>query len=67
MKHKKQTYTEITKMDTVVKLLGDDNVIFYIKKGVDNYVPCSKRDVIESEHKNLVYLIRQSKLFYTLT
>ena len=58
-------YIEITKLDTLVKMLADEHSIIYIKKGVHNYVPCSKRDIISNEHKQLVYLIRQSKLYYS--
>lgn len=64
---KKDKYTEITKLDTLVKLLGDGDVMFYIKMGWDDYMPVTAKSIIHNEHKYLVYLIRQSRLFYTLT
>jgi hypothetical protein len=62
---KKNIYIEITKLDKLVSLLGDDNVLFYIKKGYDDYMPCSAHKLINEEHKYIVSLIRQSKLFYS--
>ena len=62
---KKNTYIEITKLDTLVSLLGDDEVLFYIKKGYDDYMPCTAKKLINEEHKYIVHLIRQSKLFYS--
>jgi hypothetical protein len=64
---KKNTYIEITKLDKLVSLLGDDDVLFYIKKGYDDYMPCSAHKLINEEHKYIVHLIRQSKLYYTHT
>jgi len=62
---KKNTYIEITKLDKLVSLLGDDNVLFYIKKGYDDYMPCTAKKLINEEHKYIVSLIRQSKLYYS--
>jgi hypothetical protein len=64
---KKNTYIEITKLDKLVSLLSNDEVMFYIKKGYDDYMPCSAHKLINEEHKYIVHLIRQSKLYYTHT
>ena len=61
----KNTYIEITKLDTLVHLLVDDKVMFYIKKGYDDYMPCSAHKLINEEHKYIVSLIRQSNLYYS--
>ena len=59
-------YTEITKLDTLVSLLGDDRVIFYIKMGWNDYMPLTAQQIVTNDRKYLVHLMRQSKLFYTL-
>jgi hypothetical protein len=61
------TYIEITKLDTLVHLLVDDKVMFYIKKGWNDYMPCTANKLINEEHKYIVHLIRQSKLYYCYT
>ena len=62
---KKNTYIEITKLDKLISLLVDDEVMFYIKKGYDDYMVISHSKLINEEHKYIVSLIRQSKLFYS--
>ena len=62
---KKNTYIEITKLDKLISLLGDDEVMFYIKKGYDDYMVISHSKLINEEHKYIVSLIRQSKLYYS--
>ena len=62
---KKNTYIEITKLNTLVNLLSNDEVMFYIKKGYDDYMPCTAKKLINEEHKYIVSLIRQSKLYYS--
>jgi len=64
---KKNIYIEIRKINKLVSLLPNDEVMFYIKKGYDDYMPCSAHKLINEEHKYIVHLIRQSKLYYTHT
>ena len=64
MKHIK--YTEITKLDTLVSLLGDGrDYIFYIKMGHGDYKVVGHAKLINMEHKYVVHLMRNSKLFYS--
>jgi len=62
---KKNIYIEITKLNTLVNLLSNDEVMFYIKKGYDDYMVISHSKLINEEHKYIVHLIRQSKLYYS--
>ena len=62
---KKNVYIEIRKINKLVSLLVDDKVMFYIKKGYDDYVVISHAKLINEEHKYIVHLIRQSKLYYS--
>ena len=62
---KKNVYIEITKLNTLVNLLSNDEVMFYIKKGYDDYMVISHAKLINEEHKYIVHLIRQSKLYYS--
>lgn len=59
-------YTEITKLDTLVGLLGDgDKYIFYIKMGYGDYKVIGHAQLVNAEHKYVVHLMRNSKLFYS--
>ena len=62
---KKNTYIEIRKINKLVSLLPNDEVVFYIKKGYDDYMVISHAKLINEEHKYIVHLIRQSKLYYS--
>lgn len=62
---KKNIYIEIRKINKLVSLLPNDEVMFYIKKGYDDYMVISHSKLINEEHKYIVYLIRQSKLYYS--
>lgn len=63
---KKNIYIEIRKINELVTLLPNNEVVFYIKKGYDDYMVISHSKLINEEHKYIVHLIRQSKLYYTL-
>lgn len=62
---KKNIYIEIRKINKLVSLLPNDEVMFYIKKGYDDYMVISHAKLINEEHKYIVHLIRQSKLYYS--
>ena len=62
---KKNIYIEIRKINKLVSLLPNDEVVFYIKKGYDDYMVISHAKLINEEHKYIVHLIRQSKLYYS--
>jgi hypothetical protein len=62
---KKNIYIEIRKINKLVSLLPNDEVMFYIKKGYDDYMVISHAKLINEEHKYIVSLIRQSKLYYS--
>jgi ubiquinone biosynthesis protein Coq4 len=65
MTNRDDNYIEITKLNDLVKLLTNgESYIFYIKMSHDDYKVYSHAEIANADHKYIVFLIRNSKLFY---
>ena len=63
-KVKHNEYQVINNLWSLVNLLNDDKVLFYIKVKSNNFIEYPISEIIKAEQPYIVKLIRQKKVYY---